>query len=145
KRPAGHPLPEEGVDDDIAVPLAADEIVSDERTQGRLDSRRATKPMTRAHVGREQFASFFEYHGSQSATLPQRPSLPHAPPHRLEDRRLLRGEPAQSVMEIVERDALPAGRADLVPRLVCEALHVVRKIAREIDDGGPEARLRLDP
>ena len=84
-----------------------------------------------------------EHDRAQHRALRERQPLPRAFEHHL----LLGQQPLERLMQIVERRAAPPARAHLVPGFVRQPLHVVRQVARQLDDRraeplfGPHARL----
>ena len=48
-------------------------------------------------------------------------------------------------MQIIQRHPPAGGGSNFVPRLVREPLDIVRQVAGELDDGGAETRLGLEP
>ncbi len=83
-----------------------------------------------AHIGRHQFASFFDHQRAQHRALRQRQPLPRFLEHHV----LLAEHSRQGGVEIVEAGGLLAGLLHVVPGLVREPLHVVGNIGGEIDD-----------
>src|SRR4051812_17355081 len=96
--------------------------------------------MARSRVGRVQLTTILEDDRAKRRTLRQGQPLPD----RFEQRLLFREQPGQRRVQVVNCRAPRAGRADIVPRLVREALDVVGKVARDVDDGGAEARFWFD-
>src|SRR3954454_22782099 len=102
--------------------------------------------MTRAHVGAEQLAPFFEHGGTKGAALWHGETLPHGLEHRV----VLVEQAPQRRVELIEINAAGTRGARVVPRFMREPLNVVGQVARELDDGcadprfGPKARL-LEP
>ena len=58
---------------------------------------------------------------------------------------LLREQPRQRGVQVVERRALAGGGPHVVPGFVRQALDVVGQVAGQVDDRGAEPFLRLDP
>src|SRR5205085_5688482 len=106
ERPAGYPLTKQRIDHNIARALLEQNILLRERCKGGLDARRATKAMTGSRVGRMELAAGLKHHGSQRRALLQRQPLPE----RFEDRLLLRHQPRQRVMQVLERRPSSAAR-----------------------------------
>ena len=98
------------------------------------------EPVPIARVRRQQLPAFLEHDRPQHAPLRQRQSLPR----RFEQRVLLGQQPAQRLVKIVERCPPPAAHPHLVPRFVCQPLHVIWQVPGELDDRGAQTRLRLD-
>ena len=96
--------------------------------------------MTRPGVSREQLASILQHDGAQDRALCERQPLPD----RLEERFLLGEHTCERGVKVVERGPPASSVADVVPGLVREPLHVVRKVAGEIDNGRAKAGLGLD-
>ena len=123
------------------IVFARNEVVAHQCRQRSLNRRRPAEAIARADVGRQQFAAVLDHHGAQHRALREGQPLPD----RLEHRLLLGEQAPQRLMQVVERRATSAARAHFVPRLVREALDVVRQVAGEIDDRGAEPRLGLEP
>src|SRR5207237_2596856 len=92
------PLAQQRVDDEVAVPLARQDIVSHQRCERSLHGGRAGETMACAHVSSEQLSSFFEHCRAEGAALRYREPLPH----RLEDRVVLVQQATQRRVEQIE-------------------------------------------
>src|SRR5262245_30926479 len=134
---ARNPLPQQRVDDDVAIGLARDEVFARQRDERGLYRRWPAEPVPCAGIDGHQVQALFEDDGAEHRALPEREPLPHGLEHRL----LLEQQTLQGGVEILERRLAPAARADLVPGLVRQPLHVVGQVAGELDDGGAEAVL----
>ena len=137
---SGDPFAHQGIDDDIAIAFARDEILARERLKRGLHSRRAAEPMAYAQVRRQQFPAIGQHDGAQRGALRQRQPLPDGLEHRL----LFGQQPVQRRMQVIHADTALAVGACVIPALVREPLHVVGHVSRKIDDRHAEAWFRLD-
>src|SRR5262245_30772183 len=111
-----NPLAKKRIDDDVAIPFTRHYIVAHQRSERGLDGGRSAKAMPRADVGREKLAAVLEHDRTERAALRQRETLPHG----FEQHLLLRQQPFQRLMQIVESHAPSGAAADFVPRFVRE-------------------------
>src|SRR5438477_596816 len=61
----GDPLPQERIDDGVAVAVARDEVVANERGERRLDGRRAAEAVACPNVARQELAAILRDGGAQ--------------------------------------------------------------------------------
>src|SRR3954469_9384619 len=96
-RPPRDPFAKQRIDDHVAVLLAGEDVVSNERAERRLDRGRAGQAVARPHVGGEELAAVLEHRGAQSAALGERQALPGP----LEQRIVLAEQPAKRSVQVV--------------------------------------------
>src|SRR5690606_13612650 len=108
-RAPGDPLAILRAGDDGAGVRPLDDVLADQRAEGRLNARCSRQTMAGAHVRGEQLASVLDDDGPEHGALGQGEPLPRLLEHRL----LLAEQARERPVEIVEAHRFPPRRADI--------------------------------
>src|SRR5581483_9752836 len=131
------PLAQQRIDDDVSRAVARYDSVADQCGERGLYGRGTAETVPRACVRGQDAAPVFDDDRAQDGALRQRQALPDG----FEQRGLLGEEARQGFVKVVERHLFLAAGADIVPRLVREALNVVGQVACELDNRRAESGL----